>query len=236
MNAIEINNLSFGYNAQNKVLQNLSIKIKEGDFVGIIGPNGSGKTTLIKILIGALKQNRGKINYFGKKFENSSDLIGYVPQKLQIDSTFPATVNELLHTINGKEDIDELIKIMEIEKFLDKKFSELSGGQQQRVLATLALSKKPKILILDEPSSGIDIKGQTCFNELLSKLNKTKKTTILLISHDTEMVSKFAKTALCMGKPNYCYGPTKNLKNYLEKIYGDEYKVFPHHHKGHHHH
>lgn len=236
MNAIEIKNLSFGYDAQNKIIQNLSVKIKEGDFVGVIGPNGSGKTTLIKILIGALKPKNGTIKYFEKKIDDSNKLIGYVPQKLQIDSTFPATVNELLHTIKEKENFEEIIKIMEIEKFLDQKFSELSGGQQQRVLATLAIIKKPKILILDEPSSGIDVKGQTCFNELLSKLNQTKKITILLISHDTEMVSKYAKTALCLGKPHYCFGPTKNLKKYLEKIYGEEYRVFPHQHKGHHHH
>jgi zinc transport system ATP-binding protein len=85
-------------------------------------------------------------------------------------------------------------------------------------------------LILDEPSSGIDLKGQTKFNELLSKLNKTKKTTIILISHDTQMISKFAKKALCIGKPSYCFGPTKNMKDYLEKIYGKEHSVFPHKH------
>jgi zinc transport system ATP-binding protein len=230
MNAIEVKNLYFEYNNQNKIIENLSFKIKEGEFIGVVGPNGSGKTTLIKILIGTLKQKKGSVKFFGKNLSISKNIIGYVPQKLQIDTTFPATVSELLNLLNDKKNIQEVIKIMEIEKFLDKKFSELSGGQQQRVIATLALSKNPKILILDEPSSGIDLKGQTKFNELLSKLNKTKNTTIILISHDTQMISKFAKKALCIGKPHYCFGPTKNMKEYLEKIYGKEHSVFPHQH------
>jgi zinc transport system ATP-binding protein len=230
MDAIEVKNLYFEYNNQNKVIENLSFNVKEGEFVGVVGPNGSGKTTLIKILIGSLKQKKGTIKFFGKNLNNSKNIIGYVPQKLHIDSTFPATVNELLSFLDDKKNIKEVLKIMEIEKFLDKKFSELSGGQQQRVIATIALSKNPKILILDEPSSGIDLKGQTKFNELLSKLNKTKKTTIILISHDTQMISKFAKKALCIGKPSYCFGPTKNMKDYLEKIYGKEHSVFPHKH------
>jgi zinc transport system ATP-binding protein len=230
MDAIEVKNLYFEYNNQNKVIENLSFNVKEGEFVGVVGPNGSGKTTLIKILIGSLKQKKGTIKFFGKNLNNSKNIIGYVPQKLHIDSTFPATVNELLGLLDDKKNIKEVLKIMEIEKFLDKKFSELSGGQQQRVIATIALSKNPKILILDEPSSGIDLKGQTKFNELLSKLNKTKKTTIILISHDTQMISKFAKKALCIGKPSYCFGPTKNMKDYLEKIYGKEHSVFPHKH------
>jgi zinc transport system ATP-binding protein len=230
--AIKVDNLDFSY-GKVRVINDLSFEIKEGDFVGIIGPNGSGKTTLVKILIGSLKKDSGSIVFFENEFNKVKDFMGYVPQKIDVDPTFPATVKELLNVVKNKVDFDEVIKIMEIEKLIDKKFSELSGGQQQRVLASLALAKNPKILILDEPSSGIDISGQTKFNDLLSKLNKKRNTTILLISHDTEIVSKYTNKALCIGEKYSCFGSTKNIKTYLSKVYGSDYKAFPHHH--HHH-
>ncbi len=228
MNSIKVESVSFRYSKES-VIENLSFEMKKGDFVGILGPNGSGKTTLIRLLLGFLKPEKGKISIFGKNVFKARELIGYVPQKLDIDRSFPGTVREMLELVKSKSG-NEIINLMEINQLFDQKFVELSGGQQQRVITAMSLLKEPEILILDEPSSGIDVKGQTKFNDLLSRLNAEKGVTVLLISHDVNLVSKYAKKALCVNKGHYCFGATKELPKFIKETFGKDYKFYPHYH------
>lgn len=205
-NIISIENVSFAYNKEN-VLQDIILSIDEGDFVGIIGCNGSGKSTLMKLLIGQLTPSKGKIKLFNEDLNKSKDLnkIGYVPQiSLSSGANFPATVEEVvmanLYSKIGfmrfpkkehKEKVKEALKIVNMEDFSKRLIGNLSGGQQQRVMIAKALVSDPKIIILDEPTTGIDAASEEQLYALLEKLNKESKITIVIVSHDFAKISKY---------------------------------------------
>lgn len=205
-NIISIENVSFGYNKEN-VLQDIILSIDEGDFVGIIGCNGSGKSTLMKLLIGQISPSKGKIKLFNEDLDKSSNLnkIGYVPQiSLSSGANFPATVEEVvmanLYSKIGfmkfpkkehKEKVKEALKIVNMEDFSKRLIGNLSGGQQQRVMIAKALVSDPKIIILDEPTTGIDVASEEQLYALLEKLNKESKITIVIVSHDFSKISKY---------------------------------------------
>lgn len=205
-NIISIENVSFAYNKEN-ILQDIILSIDEGDFVGIIGCNGSGKSTLMKLLIGQLTPSKGKIKLFDEDLNKSNNLnkIGYVPQiSLSSGANFPATVEEVvmanLYSKIGfmkfpkkehKEKVKEALKIVNMEDFSKRLIGNLSGGQQQRVMIAKALVSDPKIIILDEPTTGIDAKSEEQLYALLEKLNKETKITIVIVSHDFAKISKY---------------------------------------------
>ena len=205
-NIISIENVSFGYNKEN-VLKDIILSIDEGDFVGIIGCNGSGKSTLMKLLIGQLSPSKGKIKLFNENLDKSSNLnkIGYVPQiSLSSGANFPATVEEVvmanLYSKIGfmrfpkkqhKEKVKEALKIVNMEDFSKRLIGNLSGGQQQRVMIAKALVSDPKIIILDEPTTGIDAASEEQLYALLEKLNKESNITIVIVSHDFSKISKY---------------------------------------------
>lgn len=205
-NIISIENVSFAYNKEN-VLQDIILSIDEGDFVGIIGCNGSGKSTLMKLLIGQLSPSKGKIKLFNEDLDKSSNLnkIGYVPQiSLSSGANFPATVEEVvmanLYSKIGfmrfpkkehKEKVKEVLKIVNMGEFSKRLIGNLSGGQQQRVMIAKALVSDPKIIILDEPTTGIDAASEEQLYALLEKLNKESKITIVIVSHDFAKISKY---------------------------------------------
>lgn len=206
MSVIEIKNLNFGYN-EKLILKDINLEVDEGDFLAISGQNGSGKTTLIKILTGELKKQDGKINILGKAIENIDDFsdIGYVPQLSESrDITFPLTCFEyvilnLYREFNvlkrpSKEVVrktNDIFKRLDIENLKDRPFNKLSGGQQQRVMIARSMVANPKILILDEPTVGIDQKSKEEFLDLLGNLNKKHDITILIISHEMDLIDKF---------------------------------------------
>ena len=206
MSVIEIKNLNFGYN-EKLILKDINLEVEKGDFLAISGQNGSGKTTLIKILTGELKKQDGKINILGKAIENIDDFsdIGYVPQLSESrDITFPLTCFEyvilnLYREFNvfkrpSKEVVkktNDIFKRLDIENLKDRPFNKLSGGQQQRVMIARSMLASPKILILDEPTVGIDQKSKEEFLDLLSHLNKKHDITILIISHEMDLIDKF---------------------------------------------
>jgi len=222
MNSItEIKNLSVKYGAT-VALENISCQIEQGDFVGLVGPNGGGKTTLAKTILGLLSPNQGKIILFGKDSTKFSDWqkIGYLPQKhTSINPLFPANVGEVvslgllsakkrpkkISTTDWKE-IDLLLKDIGIFDLKNKLISELSGGQQQKVMLARALISKPKILVLDEPSTALDPKSREDFFARLEKLNKEIKTTIILITHDTGYVGKYANKLLYIDRKLVFFG------------------------------
>lgn len=205
-NIISIENVSFGYNKDN-ILNDIILSIDEGDFIGIVGCNGSGKSTLLKLLIGQLNPSKGKIKFFDEEISKSNNLdkIGYVSQiSMSTGASFPATVEEIvmanLYSKIGfmkfpkkehKEKVKESLKIVNMEDYSKRLIGNLSGGQQQRVMIARALVSDPKILILDEPTSGIDAASEEQLYNLLEKLNKESKITIIIVSHDFAKITKY---------------------------------------------
>lgn len=192
-NIIEVDNVSFSY-GDHKILDGINLNIHEGDYLGIIGPNGGGKTTLIKLMLGLLKPDKGEIKIFGTPILKFKDWrkIGYVPQKVtNFDPLFPLTVMEVVGlTTKNKENINWALEKVEMKNFSKMLIGELSGGQQQRVFIARALAQKPQVIFLDEPTSGVDAEAQEDFYNFLGKINHDLDITLILISHDMEVVKK----------------------------------------------
>jgi zinc transport system ATP-binding protein len=225
---VQVSKVSYAYD-ENSVLSNISFNIKEGDFVALIGRNGSGKTTLMKLMLGLLKIQKGSIRVFGKKISRFKEwgLVGYVPQKYNIDRNFPASVDEILSLRNDSQKA-RVISMLHISDILRKKFSDLSGGQQQKVIIALSLMSSPKLLILDEPTVGVDIKAQQEFYDLLKKLNKETGATIILVTHDVGLVSKYVNNVICLNGNICCCGKAHETEKLLKQVYGKNFQI--HHH------
>ncbi|WP_334071703.1 MULTISPECIES: metal ABC transporter ATP-binding protein [Paenibacillus] len=204
-NIIELDHVSFAYGDQ-KVITDLSLVVKERDFVGVIGSNGAGKTTLLRMMVGLLKPSQGEIRLFGQSIRRFRDWdrIGYVPQKNAFNPLFPATVREVvmsglysnkkLFKRVGKEDLQkcsEALEVMRISDIAGKRIGQLSGGQQQRVFLARALINQPDLLVLDEPTVGIDAQTQTDFFELIFHMHRHHHMTFLMVSHDMEMIESY---------------------------------------------
>ena len=244
---ISVDNLSFSY-GKNKVLDDVSFYIEEGDFVGIIGPNGSAKSTLVKLMLGLLKPDKGSIKLFHKQISEFKDFekIGYISQNVRdFNQMFPATVEEIvaanLHSNYGlfrrlkKEDyikIEKALKIVEMEGFKKRKIGNLSGGEKQRVFIARALADKPKVLFMDEPLVGVDLDSQTKFYSLMDKLNKEYKMTLIMISHDIGVISKKVNRILCLSNGKvYCHSSnSRKWGNRLRGIYGENMDILFHEH------
>ncbi len=229
MKAVDMDEVSFSYDG-NSVFRDVTIHIDEGDFVAVIGPNGSGKTTLIKIALGLLRPQAGGIRLFGTPIESfkSWELVGYIPQKGDFERNFPGSVDEVLALKGGAID-KKTLELLEIERLGKRRFSELSGGQQQKVLIALALSSKPKLLILDEPTVGVDVQALQNFYSILKKLNKERGVTILLVTHEVGMIQSYVKSVLCVSREFSCQGKPENLEDILKEAYGKSFDI--HHHK-----
>lgn len=209
MNSIDIKNLKFSYISDEIILDSIDFKVAEGEFAVIIGGNGSGKSTLIKNILGELKPDKGEIKILGKKMNQNSDYkdLGYVPQISVVEKiAFPITVIELV-VLNLYKDFgffkypkkehirkaDEILKYMDLYSYRNVPINELSGGLKQRSMIARAMVHDPKILILDEPTVGVDKESKKQFLEMISKLNKEKKLTILLITHELEEVMRLGQ-------------------------------------------
>ena len=217
MQVVEIDRLSYAY-SDNLVLNNISFSIGEGDILGIIGPNGAGKTTLFSCMLGLLNDYTGTIKIFGEDIKNKNskiyESIGYIPQKKTIEQNFPATVEEIVSlgiTISGKISREKIASALETVDLLvqkDRRVGELSGGQQQRVLIAKAMVNNPKLLILDEPVTGIDHETQNKFYSLLKKLNHENRITIIWASHDLDAVNRLATSVACINRSMFFHGKT----------------------------
>ena len=214
MSVVEINDLSYAYSGS-LVLDKISFSIKEGDLLGMIGPNGAGKTTLFSCMLGLLNDYSGTIKIFGddiKKSRKAFRHVGYIPQRKAIEQNFPATVEEIVSLgISGKISEDRIVSALETVNLLvqkEKRIGELSGGQQQRVLIAKAIVDNPKLLILDEPATGVDLETQIKFYALLKKLNHEKKITIIWASHDLDAVNRLASSVACINRSMFFHGKT----------------------------
>lgn len=246
-NCIEVENVGFKYNGH-PILEDVSFAVKDGEYLGVIGPNGGGKTTLIKIILGLLKPSSGSVKIFGvdsKTFRERA-LIGYVPQRVsQGMAQFPATVEEVVRSGRtarvgilkrfGKLDaaaVEKAMEVADIVRYKNMMLSELSGGERQRVFIARALAGEPKILILDEPSVGVDLPTQERFYAFVGELNRDYGLSIIFVSHDIDVVANEVECLLCLNKNLVCHGSPKEFikEEYLEKLYGKKVRFILHGH------
>ncbi len=244
---IDVEHVSFSYGAE-KVLDDVTFSLAFGEYAGIIGPNGSGKTTLVKIITGLLEPQHGTVRLFGEHVRSFSDrhAIGYVPQRLsQMDLKFPVTVEEVVRSgrttqqlafghfqKSDMQAVNEALAVTDITALRKKLMSELSGGQRQRVFIARALAGESKLLILDEPSVGIDVGSQERFYQFLRHMHRTLHMTIVIVSHDVEVIAHEVETLLCLNKTLISHGNPKSVltrKNFQE-LYGKDLKVVLHGH------
>lgn len=219
MPLISVENLTLSY--ENKdVVKNISFEIEKGDYIAVVGENGSGKTTLIKALAGLKEISSGSVISKVKKNER-----GYLPQKTVADINFPAIVNEVvLSGCIGEKKIfsfynktdhlrakESMIK-MGIENIKNKAYRELSGGQKQRVLLARALCSEKKLLLLDEPVTGLDPSACETMYQLIDEINKENKISVIMVSHDIESAIKYANKILYIKEDGYFFGTTEEYK------------------------
>ncbi len=219
-NIIEVKDVSFSY-GDHKILESINLNIHKGDYVGLIGPNGGGKTTLVKLILGLLKPDKGEIKMFDVPLEKFKDWnkIGYVAQKVtNFDPNFPITASEVVslgkNSKEEKENVDWALDVVEMKNFSNRLIGQMSGGQQQRIFIARALAQKPQIMFLDEPTSGVDANSQKEFYKFIEKLNHELDITLILVSHDMEVVEKeVTEIAYVNQKLTYYNNPKDFIKH-----------------------
>ncbi|GEN84369.1 zinc ABC transporter ATP-binding protein [Sporosarcina luteola] len=224
---IECDNVSFHYE-HSTVLEDISLEVKEGEFWALIGPNGSGKSTLINIILGLLKPDQGNIKLFGQNIDSfkQRERIGYVSQKSNsFNSGFPATVLEVVKsglarkiglfksfTKHDEQKAMDALRVVKMDDFANKNIGELSGGQQQRVFIARALVGEPDLLIMDEPTVGIDQKNVASFYSMLNALNREHGIAILLVTHEVDLVTELATHVACLNRSIHFHGNRSDYK------------------------
>jgi zinc transport system ATP-binding protein len=230
----------------NRVVNNITFDVPTGSTTAIIGPNGAGKSIMIKAILRLIPKASGKVEIFGvdhKDYAKIAAQVSYIPQRFAFDDQFPLTVNGLFTLKSGRPigmtageraHMHELLHLVGMEQFLDRRLAQLSGGQLQRVLIAYSLVDHPKLLILDEPSAGIDVQGQETVYALLQRIQKEEKLTMVLVSHELEVVMQYADQVLCLNQNLLCVGaPSQVLTDkVLEEMYGTAIGHYHHHHDG----
>lgn len=236
---ISLEDVSFSY-MQQPVLDTVNFHIQPGEFASIVGPNGGGKTTLLKLILGLIKPQEGKIRVLGGDPVSARDRIGYMPQYAHLDTDFPATVMDVVlmgrlkswkFWFSKKDRIQalEALEKVDMTDYRNKGFNALSGGQRQRVLIARALCSQPDILLLDEPTANVDNETEENLFSILKILNQ--RMTILLVSHDLGFVSKYVKSVICVNQTVVIH-PTTHLEGQMIKdIYYGDLKMVRHDHR-----
>lgn len=219
MKIVEIEHLTIEY-PDVKAIDDVSFTVNQGDFLGIIGPNGAGKSTLFASMLNLNTKYKGTIKFFDtdiRKSKNYLKEIGYVPQKPIFEKNFPATVNDVvkmgLHKESNENKIDEILQQLWIHELSERRIGELSGGQQQRVFIAKALVNNPKVLILDEPVTGIDQQSIDLFYSILKELNSKQNITIIWSSHDLDAVNQLANHVACLNRTLFFHGESDEFFN-----------------------
>lgn len=232
---VRVSNLGVEIN-QRLLLENISFEVKEKEILAIIGPNGAGKTVLFKALLGLLP-------YSGKVEWAKGVKISYVPQKLLVEPDLPITTEEFFHLKRAnKKEVDLALSSVGFERdkphaghltehVLRRKLGVLSGGELQRVLIAWALVGHPNVLLFDEPTAGVDVSTEVTVYGLLHKLQQERGLTILLISHELEVVYRYATNVLCLNKERVCLGTPREVldKESLTKLFGGDISFYQHH-------
>jgi zinc transport system ATP-binding protein len=214
---VRLNKVGF---RQNKkwLVEGVSLEVKKGKIITLIGPNGSGKSTTAKIALGIYKDIEGSV-------EKHTNKVGYVPQKITIDWTLPLRVKDfmILTEVLKEEEIDDALSLTGVMHLKNKNLGNLSGGEFQRVLLARAISKKPELLVLDEPVQGVDYTGEIALYELIKKISDTLNCGILLISHDLHTVMTATDHVVCLNGHVCCSGTPKDVvkNNEYKSLFGD---------------
>ncbi len=231
--ALEIHDMTVAYHRR-PVLWDIDMQIPEGKLVGIVGPNGAGKTTLIKAALGLVPLASGKVEIYGKSYQQQRHLVGYVPQRESVDWDFPVTVRDvvLMGTYGhlgwfkrpGKkqyEIADRCLQQVGISQLSNRQIRQLSGGQQQRVFLARALAQNAQLYFLDEPFAGVDAATEVAIFELLQTLRSTNKT-VLVVHHDLQTVRDYFDYVILLNMRLVAYGPTETTftNENLQKTYG----------------
>lgn len=237
---ITLENVSFAY-GKLPVLENVSLNIERGEFLGVVGPNGGGKSTLLKIILGLLKPRHGRVTVLGKSPDKGRKSIGYVPQYASLKREFPITVQEtvllgLLGTTRPwfgytAKEISAAQTAMQEAQILDlatRQLGTLSGGQFQRVIIARSLIANPDIIILDEPTANVDVRMEENIFDLLKRLNK--RATIIVVSHDVGFISEYVNRVACINKSLACHETSAITGEMIEQIYGEPVHMIQHRH------
>jgi zinc transport system ATP-binding protein len=249
---VSAKNLSYSYRTGDNVLRSLSLTVNRGDFFGIIGTNGSGKTTLLKALLGLIKPDSGEVRLFGEDPTRLRDRwrIGYISQAAnQFDRSFPATAYEvalmgrvaragLFHRLNDEDRKKARSALAEVgmAQFADRKVGEMSGGQQQRVMIARALAGDPELMVFDEPTLGVDVNAEAEFYKLLKHLNKEHNLTLMIVTHDLDIVGHQVNKLMCVHCSISTHGTPKHFLEGadLHAAIAGDFQLVPHHESHHH--
>ncbi len=226
------------------VIEDINLTVKKNEILSIVGPNGSGKTTLLKTILGSVKADSGKVEIFGRTPDQvrGQGVIGYLPQESGRYINFPASVfdiaamgrysaKKILERLSHdeKETIDKSLDMVEMLDKKNDRFAHLSGGQKQRVIIARALSVKPKILLLDEPSTGLDAIAHDNFYIMLKKIRDTEGITVIMVSHDIGSVSSVVDNIACIKKKLHYHGTPHDCTNkHLEEVFGSHIHFISH--------
>jgi len=246
---IKVKNLSYKY-TKDKVLEDVSFEVPRGAFLAIVGPNGSGKSTLLKLILGLLRTQEGTIKLFDENIRSFKEWqqIGFVSQKANsFNSGFPATVFEVVQSgltkklglfkfpkKADKQKVKKALEAVDMLSFQHRNIGELSGGQQQRVFIARSLVSEPQLLILDEPTVGVDSKHVHQFYEMLEMLNKQLGITLILVTHDVGTVTDKVTHVACLNKKLHFHGDACEYNQLneeeLSSFYGHDVKLLSHNH------
>lgn len=226
---IRLEHVSFNYENVT-ALEDINLSIYDTDFMGIIGPNGGGKSTFLKILLGLLKPSQGKVYRFAKENVDNQQFIGYVPQHLNFDHSFPIRVWDVVlsgrlgrrglfkrYGYKDKEKAIEALKKVDLFNLRERQIGQLSGGQMQRVLIARALVSDPEVLLLDEPTASIDSQNELNLYEILKSLNH--EIPIVIVSHDMGVISSYVNKIACLNRKLYYHNSDEITHDMLEATY-----------------
>ncbi|WP_267640389.1 metal ABC transporter ATP-binding protein [Haloarchaeobius amylolyticus] len=245
MSVVELSDVTFGYGGQPAV-EDVSLTVEAGDFLGLVGPNGSGKTTLLRLLLGLVRPDSGEVRLFGEPAHRFADgtKVGYVAQETTgTASGMPITVHEVVRMGRyphvglgrfGRDDREAVAEAMArvgVTDLQDRRISALSGGQRQRVFIARALAAEADLLALDEPTVGVDAESREEFYDLLGDLN-AEGLTIVLVEHDIGVVTAYTSTVACINRELFFHGDSLDFSesDALADAYGANQRLLDHHH------
>ncbi|ASN14973.1 zinc transport system ATP-binding protein [Pantoea sp. PA1] len=228
---VTLENVSISFD-QRQVLSGVSLELHPGKILTLLGPNGAGKSTLVRVVLGLLAPSSGRVS------RSAGLRIGYVPQKLHIDPTLPVTVERFMRLSRGarNQDILPALKRVQAGHLLTSPLQKLSGGETQRVLLARALLNQPQLLVLDEPTQGVDVNGQVALYDLINQLRHELNCAVLMVSHDLHLVMAKTDEVLCLNHHICCSGTPEAVSQHPEFIamFGprgaQELAIYRHHH------